>query len=151
MELIQNAAKKHAIACNIGNNTVYDTLRLARFYGQSPTNSLEMLREHFNIQNEGAHRAMSDVLVNIQVFQRLTTSFRSTKDIEQILAKPILLKKMPLGKHKGRPMRDIPLAYLLWAARQDFDQDLLFSLRSEVNRKKKGKLFAQLGNPFQAL
>ena len=38
-----------------------------------------------------------------------------------------------------------------WAARQNFDQDLLFSLRSEINRRKKGNSFNQSTNPFANL
>ena len=41
--------------------------------------------------------------------------------------------------------------YLIWAAKKPFDQDLLFSLRSEINRRKKGNLFTQAGNPFSEL
>ena len=79
-----------------------DTLRMARIYGESPTNSLEKLREHFHIQLEGAHRAMNDVIVNIEVFKKLAKSYKKTEDILKALSKPIILAKMPLGKHKGR-------------------------------------------------
>jgi DNA polymerase III subunit epsilon len=126
-------------------------LRLARLYGESPSNSLQVLRGHFNIQSEGAHRAMSDVIVNIQVFKRLVQKFRTLEEIQEVLSKPIAMKTMPLGKHKGRPFKEIPLEYLKWAAHQDFDQDLLFSLRSEINRRKKGDSFSQAVNPFHQL
>ena len=48
-------------------------------------------------------------------------------------------------------MKEVPLDYLLWAARQEFDQDLLFSLRSEINRRKKGNSFTQSASPFAGL
>lgn len=151
IDLIVNHAKRCGIACDIDKNESVDTLRLARLYGESPTNSLEQLRKHFAIEEEGAHRAMNDVLVNIQVFKKLTFGFDSLKEIKQRLSKPIQLKNMPLGKHKGRAMKELPLPYLLWAARQDFDQDLLFSLRTEVNRRKGGNQFTQAANPFSQL
>src|SRR6185295_11243747 len=61
--LLHEAAKRHNIPCTIKENLSFDTLRLARLYGDSPSNSLEVLRKHFNIVEEGAHRAMSDVIV----------------------------------------------------------------------------------------
>lgn len=151
VDLVAYAAEKAKIPCKIRENRFLDTLRMARLYGESPVNSLEQLRQHFGIQEEGAHRAMSDVLVNIQVFRHLAKRFRSTRDIFESLSKPILLKNMPLGKHKGRLMKDVPLEYLLWAANKDFDQDLLFSIRSEIKRRKQGNLFSQASNPFQKL
>lgn len=151
IELIDQACKRANLACTIKNNPAFDTLRLARLYGESPSNSLEQLRKHFNIEEEGAHRALSDVTVNVQVFKRLAANFKTTQDIEKVLSKPIAMKAMPLGKHKGRLMKEIPLEYLLWAARQDFDQDLLFSLRSEINRRKKGNHFSQSASPFANL
>jgi DNA polymerase-3 subunit epsilon len=58
---------------------------------------------------------------------------------------------MPLGKHKGRPMKEIPLQYLQWIVHKGFDQDLLYSIRTELSRRKKGNLFSQSSNPFSNL
>lgn len=151
IEVIARAAQRFSIPTNIRNNRTLDTLRLARLYGESPVNSLEMLRKHFNIEDEGAHRAMSDVIVNMDVFKNLCRNFRRVEQVFEALSKPILMKIMPLGKHKGRPLKDIPLDYLMWAGRKEFDQDLLFSIRSEIKRRKSGNLFAQAANPFAAL
>lgn len=151
LELLVNAAKRLQMPCNLLNNTFLDTLRLARLYGESPVNSLERLRQHFNISPEGAHRAMSDVLVNVEVFKQLAKRYKTTEQLLEILSKPILMKTMPLGKHKGRLLRDIPLEYIKWAVTKDFDQDLIFSLRSELNRRRKGDQFSQSSNPFSSL
>ncbi len=148
---LSQSAKRHNIASNISSRPSLDTLRLARLYGESPTNSLEKLREHFNIEEEGAHRAMNDVVVNIEVFKFLANRFKTTEEIQERLKRPILLKKMPLGKHKGRPFAEIPIEYLQWAAHKDFDQDLLFSLRTELKKRKMGNQFKQATNPFSAL
>lgn len=148
---VSNQAKKYCIPSTIGSQTFIDTLRLARLYGESPVNSLEMLRAHFNIAAEGAHRAMNDVVVNVEVFKFLTQSFKTTEQILERLKRPISLKTMPLGKHKGRAFSDIPIEYLQWAANKDFDQDLMFSLRSELKRRKNGSLFKQSSNPFSQL
>jgi DNA polymerase III subunit epsilon len=151
INILSEEAARYGIPCSLNKNPFIDTLRLARLYGESPSNSLDVLRRHFNIQAEGAHRAFSDVLVNIQVFKHLTNQFSTTDQVFAALEKPIYMKNMPLGKHKGRPLREIPLDYLCWAARQDFDRDLLFSLRSEISRRKKGGTFGDSANPFHTL
>lgn len=151
VQLLLEAAKRFSMPCNLERNKTIDTLRLARLYGESSVNSLEMLRQHFNIESDVAHRAMSDVNVNIQVFYQLTKPFNSVHQILERLKNPIKMKTMPLGKHKGRLFKDIPFDYLNWAARQEFDEDLLFTLRSEISNRKKGNVFGQAINPFSSL
>lgn len=151
IEILSIAAQRAGIPCTLRHNSYLDTLRMARLYGESPTNSLEQLRRHFNIEDEGAHRAMSDVIVNMEVFKYLAKNYRTPQHLFEALSRPILMKNMPLGKHKGRPLKEIPLEYLLWAANKDFDQDLLFSIRSEIKRRKQGNLFTQAANPFSML
>ena len=151
IEVIALAADKSGIPCSLRSNRTLDTLRMARLYGESPTNSLEQLRRHFNIQPEGAHRAMNDVIVNMEVFKYLAKRYKTSHQIFEALSRPIALKTMPLGKHKGRPIKEVPLDYLQWAAHMDFDQDLLYSIRSELKRRKKGNLFSQSANPFANL
>ena len=94
---------------------------------------------------------MSDVIVNIEVFKRLAKSYKTVEELFSILQKPIRLKTMPLGKHKGRRFEEIPIEYLLWAEKKDFDQDLLFSLRCEIKSRRKGGGFEVSGNPFAKL
>ena len=124
---------------------------MARLYGDSPTNSLEQLRQHFNVPLEGAHRAMSDVIVNIEVFKYLAMRYRTTEQIFDTLSKPVLLKTMPLGPHKGRPMKEVPINYLHWAVHKNFDQDLIYSMRFELKRRKGGNTFSRATNPFSGL
>lgn len=151
IQLLINAAERFGIPCKLKGNKSLDTLRMARLYGESPVNSLEQLRKHFNIPLEGAHRAMNDVVVNKEVFKYLLKRYKNIDHLFAALAKPILFKIMPLGKHKGRYLKDIPLDYLLWAGRQEFDQDLLYSVRSEISRRKKGNSFNHASNPFSQL
>jgi DNA polymerase-3 subunit epsilon len=151
LDFVIQACKRYDIPTMLTSCRYIDTLRLARLYGQSPTNSLEQLRKHFNIADEGAHRAMNDVVVNIDVFKYLSQSFKTTESIFKRLEKPIHLKLMPLGKHKGRPFSDIPTEYLRWALGKDFDQDLIFSIKTELKKRNDGHRFHQLANPFSEL
>ncbi len=148
IDILATAAERHSIPCKIRQNRFLDTLRMARLYGESPINSLEHLRKHFNIPLEGAHRAMSDVIVNKEVFKRLAKNFKTTEQLFEALSRPILMSSMPLGKHKGRQFKEVPLQYLQWIVNKDFDQDLIYSVRTELRRRKKGNLFNQASNPF---
>jgi DNA polymerase III subunit epsilon len=148
---LSNAAKRLNMPSKLSSHPFIDTLRLARLYGESPTNSLEMLRRHFNIAEEGAHRAMNDVIVNVEVFKYLARHFKTTEQMLERLKSPILLKAMPLGKYKGRPFSDISFEYLRWASHQKFDQDLLFSIKMELKKRKRGSQFGQSSSPFANL
>ncbi|MBJ7448837.1 MAG: DUF3820 family protein [Parachlamydiales bacterium] len=151
LKILANEAQRVGIATNFLSRPFIDTLRMARLYGESPVNSLERLRAHFNIAAEGAHRALNDAKVNMEVFKQLARRYKSVKQILEILAKPIQMKLMPLGKHKGRLLKDIPIEYLQWAVNKDFDQDLLYSLKLEIKRRRKGGHFSQAANPFGSL
>jgi DNA polymerase-3 subunit epsilon len=149
--LIAAEAKRHQIPTKIQEAPLIDTLRMARLYGESPINSLDKLRQHFNIEPQGVHRAMSDVIVNIEVFKYLTKPYKTTEELFKILQKPIKMRTMPLGKHKGRRFEEVPVEYLRWAEKKDFDQDLLYSIRSELRNRKRGGGFEQSSNPFSEL
>jgi len=149
--LIAAEAERNQIPTKILQCLSIDTLRMARLYGESPVNSLDRLRHHFNIEPQGVHRAMSDVLVNVDVFKHLAKPYKTTNDLFNALQKPIKMRAMPLGKHKGRRFEEIPIEYLLWAEKKDFDQDLLFSIRSEIKNRRRGGGFEQAGNPFGSL
>lgn len=151
IKLVEAALRKHNHRKSLTSNPIIDTLRLARLYGQAPKNSLEVLREHFNIPEEGAHRAMNDVIVNIKVFERLCYGYKTTQELLKKLSKPISMRAFPFGKYRGFPFKEIPIDYLHWAGHQNFDQDLLFSIKQERKRRKKQKPFFESCNPFKDL
>jgi len=150
LALLRSSAERATISFPIGDRTI-DTFRLARLYGESPTNSLNQLRQHFNIEAEGSHRALGDVKVNVQVFHYLAKRYKTTNELFNALSKPIQLKAMPLGKYKGRPFAELPLNFLQWAVRQQFDEDLLYSIKLELGKRKSSSSFNQAFNPFNHL
>lgn len=148
LEMLSRSAERAALPCDFRSRPYIDTLRLARLYGDSPNNSLEKLANHFNIPSDPAHRALNDVKMNIEVFKHLVSRFKTVEQVMEKLSNPIKMKYMPLGKHKGRLFSEIPLQYLQWAANMDFDQDLLYSIRLELKKRKRGEGFSQMANPF---
>lgn len=151
LAMIERAATRAGTPYTLNLCPCIDTLRLARLYGDSPNNSLESLATHFNVPNPGAHRALNDVMMNIEVFKHLIRKYHSVEQIFDVLSRPIKMKYMPLGKHRGRLFNEIPLQYLQWAAHMDFDQDLLFTIRMELKKRKQGDAFGQATNPFAEL
>jgi DNA polymerase III subunit epsilon len=152
IELIHRAATLAQMQAAVKTRPFIDTLRLARLYGDSPNNSLSNLARHFNVEIEGiAHRAMTDVKMNIEVFKHLVRKYKTLNEVFQVLSKPIKMKYMPLGKYKGRLFSELPLQYLHWAITADFDDDLHHSLKLELNKRKKGGQFSQATNPFLGL
>ncbi len=151
LEMVEKAAKRAGLTSTLLRSKCIDTLRLARLYGDSPNNSLENLANHFNVKNPGSHRALNDVIMNIEVFKHLIRKYTTLEQIFDVLSRPIKMKYMPLGKHKGRPFNEVPLQYLQWAAHVDFDQDLLFTIRQELKKRKKGGGFKEAANPFADL
>lgn len=151
IKVINAEAKRHKYNKQLSLENTIDTVRLARLFAQTDTNSLESLRKYFMIDDHGAHRAMADVLVNIEVFKKLCFDYKTKKQIQDILKKPIQMKTMPLGKHKGKPFSQVPFAYLTWARHQDFDQDLLFSIEQEIKKRKRKQRFEDANNPFKDL
>lgn len=132
----------------ISKYTEIDTLRLAKEYGDSPNNSLESLASHFNVEYDKAHRAMNDVEINISIFKHFCKRYKTLEQILKLLSRPIKMKYMPLGKYKGRLFSDIPIPYLRWASKMDFDRDLLYSISQEIKLRQKGLGFNQNNNPF---
>ena len=88
MDIVAASAARANIPCKIQHNSYIDTLRLARHYGESPINSLEQLRKHFNIAEEGAHRAMNDVIVNMDVFKWLVKPYKIRRPDFRSLSPP---------------------------------------------------------------
>lgn len=151
IKMIANAAKRISLPTDLESRTHIDTLRLARSYGDSPNNSLSQLAKHFNVAFDESHRAMSDVLMNIEVFRHLVHRYNTKKDIFKLLERPIKMKYMPLGKYKGRLFAELPYPYLVWASNMKFDDDLLYSLRAEIKKRKINPGFSEASNPFKQL
>jgi DNA polymerase-3 subunit epsilon len=89
--------------------------------------------------------------VNIEVFKYLAQPYKTLESLYQVLSKPIEMKTMPLGKHKGRVFKEIPLNYLKWAIHQDFDQDLIHSIKNELKKRNQGNGFNHVGSAFSGL
>jgi exodeoxyribonuclease X len=120
------------------------TLKLARFLdkvGVIRQYNLQYLRYYLELKVEAkAHDAMGDIIVLEALFRRIYARFKSdgVKDIESEMIRisntPILVARMPFGKHKGMLFSEIPSDYLEWLYSTELDEDMAHTVRHHLGR-----------------
>lgn len=117
------------------------TLRLARhLVPDAPNHKLQTLRYFFdvNIGDNQAHRALDDVRMLVGVLQKLLalTDIKDADALIEFANKPIMLKKLSFGKHRGEDIQTVPADYLSWVSRQDtMDPDVRHTAKAEIQRR----------------
>lgn len=90
-----------------------DTLKWAKKYRPDlPKHHLQYLREYHEIEKKQAHRALDDVQVLYQVFQKMIDDLSYEKVYELLHQKKKI--RMPFGKHRGKVLKDVPKGYVNW-------------------------------------
>jgi len=93
-----------------------DSLKWARKYRPDlPKHALQYLREMYNIEANEAHRALNDVIILQNVFEKMIDDL----DIETVLKllyqqKNDFIEYMPFGKHQGKKLEEVPKSYIRW-------------------------------------
>jgi len=91
-----------------------DSLKFSRKYRPDfPRHSLQHLREYHGIPANNAHRALDDVIILHQVFSELIDDL-SMEMILELMSQKQILRQMPFGKHRGKPLKEIPPGYVRW-------------------------------------
>lgn len=121
------------------------TLKLAMTLLDEPTYKLQVLRYKYGLNIEGAtaHDALGDILILEQLYNYL---FKKSSDVAVmadyefkdwavgITSKPVLLRRISFGKHKGTEFAKIPKDYLRWLQSQsDVDADMVFTINHYLN------------------
>lgn len=103
-------------------------------------NNLQYLRYLYGLsfdQEIIPHQAMSDILVLEKVFNYFAEHYTLDEMVE-ISSVPILMKKMPFGKHKGKLMSDIAkvdMNYFKWVHNNvDMDENLKHTIEHYLPR-----------------
>ena len=101
-----------------------DTRKLAIFLDKESKlsgYSMQYIRYYLKLEIEAdAHDAYGDIIVLEKIFNIFKDSMQKEfgdKTIEKMIeisTKPVLIKKMTFGKHKGKMMEDVPRDYLDW-------------------------------------
>ncbi|MGD8835583.1 MAG: DUF3820 family protein [Desulfobacteraceae bacterium] len=118
------------------------TLKLARFLdkeGVIPQYNLQYLRYYLNLRvTATAHDALGDILVLEMLFKRIHARFNKDgvenciEEMIRISNSPILIARMPYGKHKGMLFSEIPTDYLQWLQKTELEDDLEHTVRHHL-------------------
>jgi len=91
-----------------------DSLKFARKYRPDlPRHSLQHLREYHGIPANQAHRALDDVIILHRVFMEMVDDL-TTDMILELMSEKQVLRHMPFGKHRGKPLKETPPDYVRW-------------------------------------
>jgi len=102
----------------------------------APSHNNQALRYYLglNVNREFAnqsHRALPDAYVTAHILCELLKHY-PVETLVDISSHPALMKKCKFGKHRGERWSDIPEDYLRWVLRQDFDEDIIYSVQQEL-------------------
>jgi exodeoxyribonuclease X len=130
----------------IAHNTVFDrrflkerfnlvgelcTLRLARrVWPDMENHKLATLMYALELRRGQSHSAEGDVDTCHDLLCKIVeTSGKSLLDLAQTSMEPVLITKMPFGKHKGVLLKNLPGSYTKWLMGLDtLDKDMRYSL-----------------------
>ena len=106
------------------------TLSLARKLIKGTTNhKLEVLQKELGLPERDSHSALGDVHTVRDLLLYMKDKFSLDLELEFARSlKPVVVHKMPFGKHKGKPLATLPPDYRAWLLGQELDQNLRFSL-----------------------
>lgn len=91
-----------------------DSLKFARKYRPDlPRHSLQHLREYHGIPANQAHRALDDVIILHRVFTEMIDDL-SVELILELMNEKQILRHMLFGKHRGKPLKEVPGSYVRW-------------------------------------
>lgn len=106
------------------------TLKLARIaFPDAPDHKLQTLMYYRKLTPKGKHNALDDVYTCYELLQDIANVLDTDLEgLYHLAKKPLLVEKMPFGKHKGMPLKDVPRAYVAWLLGQEnVDENLRWS------------------------
>lgn len=108
-----------------------DSLKFARKYRPDlPRHSLQHLREYHRIPSNKAHRALDDVIILHKVFMQMIDDL-SIETVFELLSQKETVSRMPFGKHRGKPLEQVPPGYIRWLSENGaFDKQENLSLKA---------------------
>ena len=118
------------------------TLKLARHLdstGVIPKYNLQYLRYYLGLEIDAkAHDALGDILVLEAVFKRIYAKFvanglnNPVNEMIKVSNNPVLIPRMPFGKHNGLLFSEVPQDYLEWLLGTELDEDMAYTVKTNL-------------------
>jgi exodeoxyribonuclease X len=122
------------------------TLKLAHKLdteGHLDKHALQYLRYAWGFEIDAtAHDALGDVLVLEKVFLRIQDEYEKQYPLDpdetvRLMIKhssePVLIARVPFGKHRGTHFNAVPKSYLNWMLSTDLSEDLKYTAKFYLN------------------
>ena len=111
-----------------------------RLFPDSPTHSNQGLRYYLNPQGidralaSDTHRALPDAYVTAFLLIEML-ELASLDDLIKWSSEPALQVTCHIGKQRGTKWCDVDRSFLQWVASRDFDEDVIFTVNTELERR----------------
>jgi exodeoxyribonuclease X len=121
------------------------TMRTAKhLWPNAPGFSNQTLRYHLGItplqdyvSNRYPHQALYDVATTAALLLRMLHEHTPEKLLE-LSNKPVMLKTVTFGKHRGKPYTQVPTDYLQWIQSSGkWDSDVSYTVEQELQQRAK--------------
>lgn len=127
----------------IGKRPLICTYKCAlRLYPDAPSYSNQALRYWRKPSGldrsvaDPAHRAFPDAYVT----SFLLRDMLEVTTVDQLVewsSQPALQVRCHIGKWRGAPWREVDYGFLEWVSSRDFDEDVIFTVKTEMERRRK--------------
>jgi exodeoxyribonuclease X len=119
------------------------TYRCARHvWPDAPSHRNQVLRYFLNLHIDPVlamppHRAGPDAYITAHILRALL-EVHAVDELVRLTEAPVLLRRVAVGKYRGRQWSEMDSGYLEWAPRQDFDMDVKHTARHHLNKIRGG-------------
>ena len=83
-----------------------------------------------------AHRAWPDAYVTAYLLRDML-DLATIDQLVEWSSQPALQVRCQIGKWRGTPWREVDYGFLDWVSTRDFDEDVLFTVKTEMERRTK--------------
>lgn len=113
-----------------------------RLWPEAPRHSNQALRYWRNPEGldrevaNVAHRAYPDAYVTAHLLRDMLNDGAEIAQLIQWTDEPALQVTCHIGSWRGKPWREVDDGFLYWISQRDFDEDVLFTVRHEMERRE---------------
>lgn len=152
---LEEDMRRVGLELDAGKRSVLDVWKLWNALDPVPTRTLaDAAKEFFGVVPEDLHEAMGDARTTAHVLQKMLLHFEDAPDnvkgLEALTVpedyadragKIVLVDgvlTLAIGKHKGKPLSEVPGDYFEWAIDKDFPADTKALFVAELKRRREG-------------